>query len=147
MGTANAEESFRLKWNDYHSSITQTFNDLRCSSVDEVVCVQSAGPGYRKLHLADRHDCELDNPAFFSLDVEGSEPMVLRTIDFEQVDIKVLMVEVVNTHCREVCESRNETRAIMKAAGYRRYEDIIPSSDVYVKPGSGYELPGRSFSD
>ena len=29
MGTANAEESFRLKWNDYHSSITQTFNDLR----------------------------------------------------------------------------------------------------------------------
>ena len=79
---------------------------------------------------------------FMSLDVEGAEPMVLRTIDFSKIQIDVLMVEVSNKFCGAVCPSRDETRAIMKAAGYRRYEGLVLASDVYVRPGSGLDVPG-----
>lgn len=78
---------------------------------------------------------------FFSLDVEGAEPMVLSTIDFTKVQIVVMMIEVENTYCRANCESRDQTRAIMKAAGYKRYEHLVQASDVYIRPGSAYELP------
>jgi FkbM family methyltransferase len=64
--------------------------------------------------------------AFFSLDVEGAEPMVLETIDFDSklIIIEVLMIEVENDNCRRVrvCETRDKVRAKMAKHGYRRYE-------------------------
>lgn len=81
---------------------------------------------------------------FLSLDVEGAEPMVLETIDFDKVKIHVLMVEVQNTFCGAECKSREETRAIMKRAGYLRYENIVVASDVYVHPNSPFRLPPGS---
>lgn len=79
---------------------------------------------------------------FFSLDVEGAEPMVLRTIDFSKVHIDVLMIEVENNDCpkRRFCQSRNDTREIMHNAGYKRYENLVLASDVYVHPDSVYQL-------
>jgi hypothetical protein len=77
---------------------------------------------------------------FFSLDVEGAEPMVLETIDFNKVKIDVLMIEVKNNHCQKVCKSRDETRAIMQKAGYKRLEGLVPASDVYVHPQSKLQM-------
>ena len=71
---------------------------------------------------------------FFSLDVEGAEPLVLKTIDFDKVMIEVLMIEVQNANCGKECESRDETRAIMKQAGYRKFSGVVKASDVFVHP-------------
>jgi hypothetical protein len=78
---------------------------------------------------------------FFSLDVEGAEPMVLRTIDFNKVMIEVMMIEVKNNHCGAICKSRDEIRSIMKQAGYKRYERVVQASDVYVHPNSRFQMP------
>jgi hypothetical protein len=90
-------------------------------------------------------DVEVPMPRinFFSLDVEGSEPLVLRTIDFDKIWIDVLMVEVENVFCPPVenCTARDDTRSIMAQAGYQRYEGLIPASDVYVHPQSEFALP------
>ncbi|CAB9518639.1 expressed unknown protein [Seminavis robusta] len=79
--------------------------------------------------------------SFLSLDVEGSESMVLETIDFKKVMIDVLMVEVSNKHCVEGCKNRNDVRAIMKKAGYKRFGfgSLVQTSDVYVHPDSPYQ--------
>ena len=78
---------------------------------------------------------------FFSLDVEGSEPLIVENIDFGKVFIHVLMVESWNNHCpkepRE-CETRAKTRKIMKNAGYHRFSTVIIKSDRYVHPESPY---------
>eukprot|EP00797_Seminavis_robusta_P011913 Sro190_g082010.1 n/a (206) ;mRNA; f:89764-90381 len=82
---------------------------------------------------------------FFSLDVEGSEALVLRTIDFERVHIDVLMVEVENAHCLDDnCAVRQEVRSIMEQVGYKRYERIVRASDVYVRRGSEFELTNKT---
>jgi hypothetical protein len=84
--------------------------------------------------------------SFFSLDVEGAEPMVLETIDFEKVHIDVLMIEVENIFCKKntACESRDATREIMERAGYTRYENIVKASDVYVHPETTFAKTGKS---
>jgi hypothetical protein len=79
--------------------------------------------------------------SLFVLDVEGSESMVLDTIDFEAVIIEVMMIEVFNAHCGRVCPSREKIRAKMKAAGYQKYENVVHASDVYVHPRSRYQMP------
>lgn len=73
---------------------------------------------------------------FFSLDVEGAEFKVLDTINFEKVQIDILMVEVENTFCEQhkECKVRNDVRAKMDGLGYTRHENIVPKSDVYVHP-------------
>jgi len=68
---------------------------------------------------------------FFSLDVEGSENLVLKTIDFSKVMIDVIMIEIQNQHCRGVCEVREQVRQKMSTEGYLRYEGLIPKSDIY----------------
>jgi hypothetical protein len=79
--------------------------------------------------------------SLFVLDVEGSESLVLDTIDFEAVMIEVMMIEVTNNHCGDVCPAREEIRAKMKAAGYQKYEGVVHASDVYVHPRSRYQMP------
>jgi hypothetical protein len=81
--------------------------------------------------------------AFFSLDVEGSEPMVLETIDFDKIIIEVLMIEVENDSCPRVaiCETRKQVRAKMAKLGYQRYENMVRASDIYVHPKSRFQMP------
>lgn len=78
---------------------------------------------------------------FFSLDVEGSEDLVLKTIDFSKVIIDVIMIEIWNAFCTEKCEVREQVRQRMSSEGYLRYEAVIRNSDIYVHPKSIYQLP------
>jgi Methyltransferase FkbM domain len=77
---------------------------------------------------------------FFSLDVEGAEPMVLRAIDFSAVFIEIMMIEVANNFCmpKQPCKQRTQVREIMESKGYHRFEDYIPASDLYVHPKSRF---------
>ncbi|KAL3911633.1 MAG: hypothetical protein SGILL_007204, partial [Bacillariaceae sp.] len=69
---------------------------------------------------------------FFSLDVELAEKMVLETIDFSSIPrIDILMIESANTMCPEgKCQSTQDVRTLMHAAGYLRYEGVIRDSDL-----------------
>mmetsp|Transcript_16941 Transcript_16941/g.18978 ORF Transcript_16941/g.18978 Transcript_16941/m.18978 type:complete len:386 (+) Transcript_16941:78-1235(+) len=79
---------------------------------------------------------------FFSLDVEGSEDLVLSTIDFHAVRINVLMIEIQNNDCKwEGCPVRQRVRAKMAAEGYQRYEKLVHASDIYVHPDSPFQIP------
>ncbi|KAL5012687.1 hypothetical protein ScPMuIL_011238 [Solemya velum] len=62
---------------------------------------------------------------FFSLDVEGAEPYVLKGIDFEKVDIKVLSIEA--NHCGHKAISD-----ILVPAGYKMVKRV-KLDDVYIK--------------
>jgi len=80
---------------------------------------------------------------FFSLDVEGAEMMVLKTIDFKTGPIiEVLMIEVENSYCpqRGYCEVREQVRSKMHSEGYKRYERIVQASDIYIHPQSRYQF-------
>ena len=59
---------------------------------------------------------------FFSLDIEGAELVVLKTIPWDKVNIKLVMIET--AHSEE-----NEIITVMYNAGYRLYKrtmwDII----------------------
>ena len=76
----------------------------------------------------------------FSLDVEGSEPLVLNQIDFDQVFIEIFMIENFNGFCKlgQECESRNQFRKIMQDNGYERFSNVIHKSDLFIHPKSGY---------
>ena len=78
---------------------------------------------------------------FFSLDVEGAENQVLRTLDFSKVHVDIWMVENVNQFCHreERCDSRDESRAILQRAGYVGFQDVVYGSDVFVLPSSEYD--------
>lgn len=80
--------------------------------------------------------------AFFSLDVEGSEPDVLEHLDFSQVFVEIFMVENKNNLCRhdETCASRDRFRRILQAAGYVGFtgDDLVIKSDVFIHPRSQY---------
>ena len=72
--------------------------------------------------------------SFFSLDVEGAEPMILRQLDFDKVFIEIMMVENRNTFCKKVCKSRDEFRKIMSDAGYILFPNLVRKSDVFIHP-------------
>jgi FkbM family methyltransferase len=78
---------------------------------------------------------------FFSLDVEGAENLVLKTMDFSKVMIDVIMIESWNNHCQNNCEVREQVRQKMAAEGFLRYEGLIPKSDIHIHPNSTYQLP------
>ena len=75
----------------------------------------------------------------FSLDVEGSEPLVLKHLDFEKVYIEVMIIENRNNFCKEShCKSRDEFRKIMDKAGYKRFVVVVTKSDLCIHPRSKY---------
>jgi hypothetical protein len=78
---------------------------------------------------------------FFSLDVEGAEALVVENIDFDEIVVELMIVENINTFCKEQCESRDRVRTRMKQVGYVRYSDVIVKSDLYVHPSSKFSLP------
>ena len=63
---------------------------------------------------------------FLSLDVEGAEVGVLRTVPWDQVDIAMVMVEVEHS-------DRTEIGNIMERAGYREHKRFGRQDVVYVK--------------
>ena len=75
---------------------------------------------------------------FFSLDTEGTEHFILQNIDFSRLVFDVLIAESQNEFCKDECEAREKTRAIMKAAGYILYPKTVPRSDLYVHPQSEF---------
>lgn len=81
----------------------------------------------------------------FSLDVEGSEPLVLKQLDFEKVYIEVMIIENRNNFCNQNCRSRDEFRKIMDRAGYTRFVGDVTKSDLYIHPRP--DKNGVSFSD
>ena len=78
---------------------------------------------------------------FFSLDVEGSEDLVLATLDFRAVRVNVLLIESHNNWCMRGCEVRRQVRARMANEGYRRYTEMVKNSDLYVHPQSPFQIP------
>jgi hypothetical protein len=81
---------------------------------------------------------------FFSLDVEGAEALVLRTVDWSKVKVDVLIAESINTHCLgKRCKSRQEVRDIMHKAGYKLYIDGVYLSDLFVHPSVALTPPAE----
>jgi hypothetical protein len=78
--------------------------------------------------------------AFFSLDVEGSEPFILEHIDFSKVRFGVIIVENSNNLCGAICESRDKVRALMEKAGYLLYDSIIRKSDLFIHSETNIHL-------
>jgi len=78
----------------------------------------------------------------FSLDVEKSEPLVLKTINWSKVKVDVWVVESFTIGESQLRNQRNqETRDIFQSAGYRRYEGVVKKSDLYIHTTSLYQLP------
>jgi hypothetical protein len=77
----------------------------------------------------------------FSLNVEGAEPHVVKTLDFDVLFIELMIVENYDEYCPQEpaeCKSRNEYRAIMAAAGYKRLETVVAKSDLFIHPRSQF---------
>ena len=68
---------------------------------------------------------------YFSLDIEGAELQVLRTIPFDKVDIKVLGIEM--NHVGEIFKgSEKDVVKLLKEAGYD-YFTTVKNDDIFVK--------------
>ena len=77
----------------------------------------------------------LGNPVidYFSLDIEGAEFPVLKTIDFDKVDIRVFSIEV--TKLDSIFDGRlTQLKYLMKRNGYEFYKEI-KEDYIYVKKG------------
>ena len=75
----------------------------------------------------------LGNPTidYLSLDIEGSEFPVLKTIDFDKIDIKVISVE--NTKLGNIFEGTDtHLRYHLQRNGYKLYQ-TVGEDVVYVK--------------
>ena len=75
----------------------------------------------------------------FSLDVEGSEFPILKTIPFEKVDIKVIDVEV--NHAGTIFPgSFEEINDYLISQGYDLHSIIANQDAIYVKKGFVNEI-------
>lgn len=75
----------------------------------------------------------MGNPVidYLSLDIEGAEFPVLKTIDFQKVDIKVISFEY--DKLESIFEgSSTSLRYFMKRNGYKHYKNVHIDS-IYVK--------------
>jgi FkbM family methyltransferase len=72
---------------------------------------------------------------FFSLDVEGSEDLVLSTVHFERLSLPMLLVESVNRQCQVVCPKRERVRTRMASHGYFLRRDVS-KSDLFWSPAA-----------
>ena len=72
---------------------------------------------------------------FFSLDVEGAEPLILRNLDLDRVRVNIFMVESLNRMCEKGCDSRLEVRRILvEKYQYVLFPDVVSKSDLYLHP-------------
>ena len=76
---------------------------------------------------------------YFSLDVEGAELPILKTIPFDKVDIKVLDIEV--KHAGQIFPgSKNEIIKFMYSKGYDFLTYVSDADAIFVKKGYLNEL-------
>ena len=106
-----------------YSGKNLTTYDVPCGSLTKVI-----------------HDLLNGHVTFFSLDVEGAEPMIVNNIDFDNVFIEILMIETFNGFCKagQFCQSRNDFRKRMRDTGYLMFEHMVSKSDVFIHPRSQY---------
>ncbi|KAL7581217.1 hypothetical protein ACA910_006000 [Epithemia clementina (nom. ined.)] len=80
--------------------------------------------------------------SFWSLDVEGSEHLILEKVDFSKAYIEIIMLEVRNGFCRRYrpCKARDRSREILRNNGYTRFSFRVDNSDVFVHPLSTHLL-------
>ena len=76
---------------------------------------------------------------YFSLDVEGSELPILKTIPFDKVDIKVLDIEIKNAG-QIFPGSYREITKFMYSQGYEFFTQVSDVDAIYVKKGYLNEL-------
>ena len=70
---------------------------------------------------------QAENIDFLSLDIEGAELAVLKTIPWNKVDIKMVMIEVNHSDKTAIAQ-------VMDGAGYRVYKILGNNQDIiYVK--------------
>merc|ERR1712241_369658 len=77
----------------------------------------------------------LGNPTvhYFSLDIEGAELQVLRTIPFDKVDIKILDIEM--NHIGQIFEgSASDLRRHLENSGYEAFMRV-GIDEIFVKRG------------
>eukprot|EP01013_Petalomonas_cantuscygni_P037606 TRINITY_DN68452_c0_g1_i1.p1 TRINITY_DN68452_c0_g1~~TRINITY_DN68452_c0_g1_i1.p1 ORF type:complete len:426 (+),score=74.01 TRINITY_DN68452_c0_g1_i1:126-1403(+) len=72
----------------------------------------------------------LRNVDLLSIDVEGAEATVLRSIDFAAIDVAVVLVEHLS---HEKPEALAEKRSILEPFGYRMYPDRVGGNLVFYK--------------
>merc|ERR1719245_2144987 len=86
----------------------------------------------------------LGNPTvhYFSLDIEGAELQVLRTIPFDKVDIKILDIEM--NHVGQIFEgSATDLRRHLEKSGYEAFMRV-GIDEIFVKRGFEFN---REFED
>ena len=76
---------------------------------------------------------------YFSLDVEGSELPILKTIPFDKVDIKVLDIEIKNAG-HIFPGSYREITKFMYSQGYEFFTQVSDVDAIFVKKGYLNEL-------
>ena len=75
---------------------------------------------------------------YLTLDIEGAELQVLRTIPFDKVDIRLLDIEM--NHIGEVFDgTEQDIRDLLKENGYRYYQKVS-IDEIYVKEDLYKEL-------
>ena len=75
----------------------------------------------------------LDNPTvdYFSLDVEGSEFAILKTLDWDKIDISIISVEM--NHAGEIFDGTiQDIRDFLESKGYELV-GTVKIDDIYVK--------------
>eukprot|EP00095_Tigriopus_kingsejongensis_P007423 maker-scaffold955_size76929-snap-gene-0.16 protein:Tk07423 transcript:maker-scaffold955_size76929-snap-gene-0.16-mRNA-1 annotation:"protein star-like" len=80
----------------------------------------------------------LGNPTvhYFSLDIEGAEVPVLKTIPFDKVDIKILGIEA--NHIGEVFSGNHrDLKRMLKRAGYKYFRNIA-IDEIWIKEDLEY---------
>lgn len=65
---------------------------------------------------------------FMSIDVEGAELEVVRSIDFTQVDVHVIVIEADNHNP----EKNSAVRSLLVAHGFNLTTDVVKRSDLFV---------------
>lgn len=81
--------------------------------------------------------------SFFSLDVEGSEPMILEKLELHRVYVEIFMIESFNSGCQEKCDSRDRFRKIMINAGYHLFPKVVRNSYIFIHPSSSHLKTAR----
>eukprot|EP00536_Pseudo-nitzschia_multiseries_P018779 jgi/Psemu1/230259/e_gw1.3105.3.1 len=103
----------------YHDKTTTPTAEVPCGSLTKVLL--DVFPG--------------GHVDFFSLDVEGAEPLVLEHIDLDKVFVEIFMVENRNHFCQQVCESRDKFRKILtEQYGYILFKNAVKKSDLFLHP-------------
>ena len=72
----------------------------------------------------------------FSLDVEGFELEVLKTLDLSQTSAQLMIIEANNRQCGRTCPKRDAVRTLLAGAGYTLVEGFptgfLGKNDVFV---------------